>query len=80
MQSLRKSASEHCNFFTAAVRVMYAFAAPAFPLGFNLPILRLWIGNETGRKLSCLALFGSHHGSFNSNYNNYIRKKIQFHK
>src|ERR1700722_6610186 len=35
----RKSAREHCNFLIAAVRVMYALAAPALPFGFIRPML-----------------------------------------
>jgi len=46
MQSRLKSAKEHWSFFTAAVRVIYALAAPAFPFCFKRPIIVLSVAGK----------------------------------
>ena len=50
MHNLRKSAKEHCSFFTAAERVMYAFAAPAFPFCFKRPMVGVSGADEDPRE------------------------------
>lgn len=39
IHNLRKSAREHCNFFTAALLVVKFLAAPAFPFTFKRPMV-----------------------------------------
>jgi hypothetical protein len=59
MQSLRKSAREHCNFLTAAERVTYALAAPALPFCFTRPIYQKIGHRRVGNTSSEISQFES---------------------